>query len=571
MSRTRANGPIWKPSTFPCKPSVLTKRDWLVAALLLLLSVYLYSHWIWRPISPDERNYLAWGFKVFKEGVYETVEGRPVVKVPPLHSYAMAAGFHLFGPSVDSAQAVSMVFGCLTVGLLYLYGASFWGWRVGLMAALLLLTAAKGEFWRYSNRVLNDIHLTFFVFLALYFLALFWRHGRWWTAAGAGISSGLGLLTKEFAALLLPVAVGAMVLGRWGTRKKGLSLLLAGSLLVIVLLPWILYVKGITGSLAGGTAQRAQGQALELLTSGGAWGLRSAREILDMVRFFDKPSWVIQVLHMASLVWGGWVWWKTKAGEVAIPLGMILIWYLVFAVFLALPLNLRRLIPLLPLYSLLSALLLDALRRRGEGLATRIGIGHRWTTVVFVVFFCVLLVANLKPSKVLRGFAPFSLFSSSMEPHYKKEIDAALGCIPAGASVLSNYPSLTYFYSQGAYRVRRLRTNIAERVLPWIGTGPKAPSGGPPSAVIYDFEDRGKRVFMDEGSFWEEVWRHDAEHLIFVRTGHRGLAPRALEEFMRRHEEVFAPLCLRENYSAYRIDRSALQKKVQGLRVTSHP
>ncbi len=74
-------------------------------------------------------------------------------------------------------------------------------------------------------------------------------------------------------------------------------------------------------------------------------------------------------------------------------------------------------------------------------------------------------------------------------------------------------------------------------------------------------EFRGKRVFMDEESFWQEIGRHDCGHLIFIQTGHRALAPKALEEFMEYHREVFVPLCSGDRYRAYRIDRSALPGK----------
>lgn len=548
-------------STFPGKPLVFTKRDWLTVASLFFLSVYIYSHWTWRPVSPDERNYLAWGFKLFKEGVYESIDGRPVVKVPPLHPYVMAAGFHLFGPSVDSAQAMSMVFGCLTVGLVYLYGTSFWGWRVGLMAALLLLTAGKGEFWRYSNRVLNEVHLTFFVLLTMYWLTLSWRYGKWWMAAAVGTSLGLGLLTKEFALLLVPVVVGGLLARRGKARTKMLQMAVVFLFTTAVLLPWILHVKGVTGSALGGTAQRAEGQALEVLTNLKAWGLRSPGEIWDMIRFFDKPSWIVQVLYICSLAFGAWMGWRKRSGELLVLLGTIVIWYLVFSIFLALPLNLRRLIPLLPLYSLLSALSLEALWRRRGVFEQKLKIGIRWVSLGFVCLVGILLAANLKPGKVFRGFEPWSLFSSPVEPYYEKQIQAALSCIPSGSPVLSNYPSLTYFYSQGAHPVRKLRTSVGEVSRPWLRSATRVRSMGASSAVLYDFQYRGKRVLMDEESFWQEIGRHDSGHLVFIQTGHRGLAPRALEEFMEGHKDVFVPVCSGDGYTVYRIDRSALPPK----------
>jgi 4-amino-4-deoxy-L-arabinose transferase-like glycosyltransferase len=492
--------------------------------------------------------------KLYKEGVYETAEGRPVTKVPPMHIHLLALGYGLFGPGVDTAQAVSMVFGCLCVLLLFEWGYRFWGWRVGLMAALLLVTAAKGEFWRYSNRVLNEVHLTFFMLLALYFLCHHLRRPRWGFAAAASACLGLGLLTKEFAFLLAPVFGGVFLLrgGRWWKRilTVGLGLLVLG----MVLLPWGLHVKRISGSPLGGVADRGKGHAAEILMDGRAWGIRPAGTLWDLVTFFDKPSWVAQVAILASLGFGIWKAAVGGAGPWRLVVGCILTWYSVFAVFVALPLDLRRLIPLLPLVSLLMAGTFWEVLERARGWGRLATWKPLWVSRASVALFCLFLLINLKPQRVMAGFEPTRLFSSSAAPFLMKEVLEATACAGRSPLVLTNYESLLYFYSRGEQPVRGLRTTRGSQLPPWLAhLREEEEDEEEAGSTMYDFRFRSKRVVMDEEFMESQIRESGASFLIFFRTGHPKMAPEALDRYLASQPQLLAPLCQNRRYAVYRI------------------
>lgn len=533
----------------------LQSRDVLLVSMLLILCFYLYSHWIWRPTSPDERGYLAWGMKIFKEGRYETLWGTPVVKVPPLHSHLVAAGFHLFGPTVDAAQAMSLIFGCLCVGLAYCFGRSFWGWRVGLIAALILLTAAKGEFWRYSNRVLNDIHLTFFVFLTLFGLCLYWRYGRWWMGGLAGVGLGLGLLTKEFAILILPLFVPVFLLreGKW--TSKWFSLATALLLAALIVLPWIWHVKEVSGSPLGGVRQRAEGYGMEILFNARAWGFIPAGKFWNMVRFYDKPAWITQVFILFSILYGGWRFGFTRhrSGEGIIVIGAVLIWFGVFAIFKALEVNLRRLIPLLPIISLLVAILFDDIWKKRGDFASWIWDRRCWCRYGLLILFAVFLLNNLKPHRVLREFDPLCVLCSNRAPYLMNEVHRALDCVPPGVLVLTNYKSLVYFYSQGKRAALPLAITTAKESSPWVEEKKRRELEKGSTNVIYDFVHKSKRIIMDEGAFLEHVKNSGARYILFFQTKPRIWSPVELVVYLRSQPGHFLVVCEGRGYGVYQV------------------
>ncbi len=549
-------------SNLSARENLSWKTNLVIMVGIALLSFYLMSHWIWRPISPDERAYLGWAMKLYKDGSYETPDGKPIVKVPPLYVHSLALFFKLFGPSTDTAQAVSLVFGCLGILLCYELGRRLWGWKVGLMASILLLVWAKGEYWRYSNRVLNEIPLGFFMLCAVYFLCVYLRRPSWWKAVGVGLSLGLGLLTKEFAVLILPVAGLTLVLAKEKWSRKLFHLGVALSVLFIVLLPWLVHVTEITGSPLGGIAQRGKGQAAEIIRDTKAWGIRPIEEWANMVRLYGKPAWLCQVALIAAMAHGAWRFFRNREAEIGILLLTVVVFLLTFGFFVALPLDLRRLVPLFPLQALLVAIFLKRLwsfvLEKAERSNLKIPASGRVAWVLFALF----AINSLKPALLITNFEPFAVLSSKQKPYLFNEIQAAISCVPAGSTILSNYRYVLYFYLGGSHPVKALLTSIEGSKSSLISH--KRHTGSIDSverkldegdAVLYDFVFRGKRVVMTREFLQRRIDESGADYLIFFRTDHPKVAPKALEDFLMAHPERYVPVCQDVGYAVYRIKK----------------
>jgi len=533
------------------------KGNLAVMMAIALLSFYLMSHWIWRPMSPDERNYLGWAMKLYKDGSYEDVEGRPIVKVPPLYVYSLALSFRAFGPSTDAAQAVNLFFGCLGILLSYELGRRLWGWKVGLMASILLLVSAKGEYWRYSNRVLNEIPLGFFILCVVYFLCMYLRRPSWSKAAAVGSSLGLGLLTKEFAVLVLPVAGITLVLAKEKWPKKLLHMLLALSFLLLVVLPWLVHVTEITGSPLGGIAQRGRGQAGEIIKDTKAWGIRPIEDWADVLTLYDRPAWLCQVAMIAGMAYAMWRFLRKRESEMGILVLPILVFWGTFGLFVALPLDLRRLVPLFPLYSLLVAILLKRIWESFVEKAHRLNLRTLASMKLGAVFFIVFALNSLKPGLVMHKFKLFEIFSSRKDFFLLAESEAAIRCVPSNSTILTNYPSILYFYLRGNYPVRALRTAM-ETANPSVLSdmaGLRRTQTVEGDSVLYDFQSMRKRVVMTREFLTKQIEASGADYLIFFRTNHPKFAPKELDEFFMEHPDEYVPVCLEERYAVYRIKR----------------
>jgi len=122
-----------------------------------------------------------------------------------------AALYRLFGISEFWARFVAAASGIGLVVTTYLLGAFAFGKRVGVLAALILLTCY--HFVSFSRFGTMDVILTLFAYLAIYgYLRLRDENDRWWYLIWLAVA--LALLTKGAGGLIAPIVVfSALILG----------------------------------------------------------------------------------------------------------------------------------------------------------------------------------------------------------------------------------------------------------------------------------------------------------------------------------------------------------------------
>jgi hypothetical protein len=526
--------------------------------MLMLLAFYIFSHWIWRPVSPDERHYLALGMKIYKEGRYETLKGNPEVKVPPLHPFSLSLAMRFFGPHTDSAQAVSLIFGVFTVGVVFLLGCTIWNRWVGSLGALLLITSGKGIFWQYSNRVLNEVLLAFFIITAVFWAVLYTRTARTWVLIPMGATMGLGLLTKEFMALVAPALIVSCLIAEGSVRKKVLAVVVIGMVAFIFILPWLIHVKQEAGSPLAGLFQRAKGHAVEAVLSKSSWGLRGINDWVEMILFFDRPAWFSQLLWIMSMVF--LIRYSVTKGSKAgwIFLVVIFTWWLVFGSFKALPLNLRRFVPLLPLAALIISVFLNELLRWLSHYIKDGPAARRLFHGAVVIAIGIVLINDIKPKRTLKGFNPFCILCSPKPPYLRDEMIWAIQCLPPGAGVASNYKSLLYFYSKGTLKPSGIPVTLVRGVKPWDKNKNIKESVKTGGDFIYDYVYRKRRIVMDENTLLRGILKNGKEYLVFFDSGNKRLAPPQLGKYLESHPEMFLPVCIGDRFQVYRVSLQSL-------------
>jgi 4-amino-4-deoxy-L-arabinose transferase-like glycosyltransferase len=173
----------------------------------------------------------------------------------PLYITLTALSIALFGRTVLAVRLVAAVVGSLTTWLVYKLGRSWFGWRVGLLAAWLwAITLWPVHLSRLGLRTIllpAVLALTFWLGTEAYR-----RHkAGWWLAAGAAY--GLGFYTYlaiRFTPLLL-LALGAFLLwqGRRDWLRRGAGWFLLGT--AVILLPLAFFYLQNPDMLLGRTGQ----------------------------------------------------------------------------------------------------------------------------------------------------------------------------------------------------------------------------------------------------------------------------------------------------------------------------
>jgi hypothetical protein len=158
---------------------------------------------------------------------------RPQETWPLLQPVWIAPFFVLFGPTAWAAKIPNLLFMAALVLLIYAAGARLWDRRVGLSAALIILTSYL--FFRLVIYTTSDLAFTVFSFGAIYlfYLAAQASGGRlrhagsrgadqaWLLFLGSGILTGLMLLQKPASGGLIALGMGLWFVGRlWRDARK---------------------------------------------------------------------------------------------------------------------------------------------------------------------------------------------------------------------------------------------------------------------------------------------------------------------------------------------------------------
>lgn len=187
--------------------------------MLLVLGLYFVTRLInlkGVPVFIDETIYIKWaraaqGGNFWASLVYD---GKP-----PLHAWAMVPLLSLMKDELLAGRLTSVFFGGMTTLGLFLTGKELRNWKLGALAAFLYV-ACPFTFFYDRMAIAEGMLLTLFVF-AIYFAVKAARSVNSWYLIGAGVCTGLALLTKGTATLLFVIVPFAYLIR--GPAEKGLE------------------------------------------------------------------------------------------------------------------------------------------------------------------------------------------------------------------------------------------------------------------------------------------------------------------------------------------------------------
>jgi len=220
-------------------------RELLVFFTLFSIAILLRSSTRNICLYGDEFAYAVWGkLIILNNWDYPKVCAETH---PPLLPYTIAAFIKMFGSDFGILKIIPVIYGSLTVCVVYLLGSALFDRRVGVLSAIFLCFCSYHIL--YSQVTMMEIPSLFFIFSFLY---LFWKgyfeHENAKYLYLAGIALGLGILVKF--TMFLPLAA-AIVFVLW--YKRSIKALLDRKILVIlsiaflIILPYLLllYIKGV--------------------------------------------------------------------------------------------------------------------------------------------------------------------------------------------------------------------------------------------------------------------------------------------------------------------------------------
>lgn len=218
---------------------------------LLLLGIIAALILLWKLGGP---TLAPWDEAIYAQVSKEIAQGngwltlhwahQPWFEKPPLMMWITAGLFRLFGVSEFWARSVSAFSGIGLVITTYLVGAFAYSKRVGLFAALILLTCY--HFLSFARFGTMEVMLTLFTYLAIYgYLRLREGNQKWWYLIWLCIA--LGLLTKGAGGLIAIAAILLTLVFDGGLKVaiKSQQFWFGCLLALLVVIPWhaVMYAR----------------------------------------------------------------------------------------------------------------------------------------------------------------------------------------------------------------------------------------------------------------------------------------------------------------------------------------
>ncbi len=200
-------------------------------------------------LKGDENYYFSSSRRMIMEGDWITPRYHHHVRFekPPFYYWVVAAFFKLFGVSWVTARATSVVFGSLTVLLVYLLSLRLLKKEAAYLAPIILATSFL--FFSYSRLAVIDMTFLFLVTLSLFLFIKGEREEKRSLLILAFAPLGLSVLSKGPLGLIIFTLITLiyMITTKRYRPLHPLSLLPGICLLLLISLPWPILMYKIHG------------------------------------------------------------------------------------------------------------------------------------------------------------------------------------------------------------------------------------------------------------------------------------------------------------------------------------
>jgi len=222
-----------------------------ILVLLVLLGGFFFSNLgAYKMFMWDEAEYASIARSVLRGDGY-VLNGESHVMRIPTYPLSIAAAFALFGVSYEVSKIPGIFFALLSVFAVYFFAAKYVDKKTGIVAAFLV--AITPIYFTYALNTLSDLPFSslFFVSAVFFYMGIN-RDVKYFYPAG--IFLGLSFLARYNAVLMVPI-LGVYFGYLWLVDRKKLFCVFKSKhtylslvLFLVVVGPWLFYVRGVTGN-----------------------------------------------------------------------------------------------------------------------------------------------------------------------------------------------------------------------------------------------------------------------------------------------------------------------------------
>jgi len=216
----------------------------LIALTLFCLFSFSYNLDQVPPYSLDETKFVLTAKNMVDSGDYLTPQyhDRNRFDKPVLFYWLVAIFYKLFGINLAAARWVSVVFGVLSIWVVYFLAKRLFDRQTALLSAFIL--PSFYTFIKYSRLAVTDMALSFFILLAFFFFVRGYQDdsGRKSDYPLFYACMALGFMIKGPAAVIIPGATVAIFLYFTSDRETLCRMRVPQGLaiLAVIILPWFL-------------------------------------------------------------------------------------------------------------------------------------------------------------------------------------------------------------------------------------------------------------------------------------------------------------------------------------------
>lgn len=304
----------------PVKQFMQKHLEVICVGSLLILSLFVLGYRLNQlPVqSWDEGFYALMATDAGATPLMPSIYGKPWIEKPPLSIWIMAASFNAFGVNVIALRLPSLIFGMVSVLLLYKLGKELFNRRIGYTAAFLFATSPMFVAPHMSRTGDIDTMLLASVLGFVLSYVRSWKDSRAWNMVAVWAAAGLLLRGTPMLPVMLVVLIHSWLYRAplsWSQRLKSLGIFLA------LALPWHIAAVALYGSdfiqgyLLHGLVSRING-AVDGHT--GPWYYYITEYFIMQLRPLFLPA-------VAALVWGTYRWIRTKDRAT----GLLVMWFVI--------------------------------------------------------------------------------------------------------------------------------------------------------------------------------------------------------------------------------------------------